>query len=84
MGQQESRERNVALLVDGTVAACCGWLGSRLCRSNHSFAAMFERLGVALPVPTRLLVQHGEWFYPRVFGLAATSVRGADRGAHRR
>lgn len=72
--RRERREQILAWLTTGVAGLYCVWAGTVLWRSSGAFGAMFEGLGAELPTPTRIVVEHGYWIYPLVFGGVAVGL----------
>ena len=58
----------LALATDVVAAWYFGWMTLQLSGNTQAFAGLYKGLGAELPVPTRFLVENGQWFYPTFFG----------------
>jgi len=61
-------------LTTGVVAFLCSVLGLASAHFVHPFAALFQGLGVELPLPTRFMLATYTWLLPLLFTTLAVFV----------
>jgi hypothetical protein len=76
------RDLVIAWVTDAVACGYVGWQFWVLWRGGRVFKDLFEGLGAQLPPSTQLVIDHGVWLMPCLYGTFTAAVFGKELVVH--